>query len=157
MHHHIHHRSPSASQLSHKSHSTLATSPSHVGSKSTASGARYTFGARSQIFGKAQSRESLRESASLSEGEDHVQKRKSESFLGSQPRLLPCSDSYAQILNLLFSHQQAQSSLVVCIQSAIRFWLLTPPYSLHYGSESLALPPLALTPFTHMCMSSPLS
>ncbi|NP_647462.1 cation channel sperm-associated protein 1 [Mus musculus] len=76
MHHHIHHRSPSASQLSHKSHSTLATSPSHVGSKSTASGARYTFGARSQIFGKAQSRESLRESASLSEGEDHVQKRK---------------------------------------------------------------------------------
>ncbi|XP_021007719.1 cation channel sperm-associated protein 1 isoform X2 [Mus caroli] len=73
---HIHHHSPSASQLSHKSHSTVATSPSHVGSKSTASGARSNFGAHSHIFGKAQSRESLKESASLSEGEDHVQKRK---------------------------------------------------------------------------------
>ncbi|XP_021064590.1 cation channel sperm-associated protein 1 [Mus pahari] len=71
-----HHRSPSASQLSHKSHSTVATSPSHVGSKSTASGARSVFGGRSHVFSKTQSRESLRESASFSEGEDHVQKRK---------------------------------------------------------------------------------
>ncbi|XP_052029422.1 cation channel sperm-associated protein 1 [Apodemus sylvaticus] len=71
----FHHRSPSISQVSHKSHSTVATSPSHVGSKSTASGARSYFGTRSRIFGKVHSRESLKES-SLSEGEDHVQKRK---------------------------------------------------------------------------------
>ncbi|GAB1302036.1 Cation channel sperm-associated protein 1 [Apodemus speciosus] len=73
---HFHHRSPSISQVSHKSHSTVATTPSHVGSKSTASGARSYFRARSRIFGKDHSRESLKESVSLSEGEDHVQKRK---------------------------------------------------------------------------------
>ncbi|XP_034375421.1 cation channel sperm-associated protein 1 [Arvicanthis niloticus] len=72
---HAHHRVPSASQLSHKSHSTVATSPSHVGSKSTASGARSFLRARSQVSGQVHSKDSLKESVSWSD-EEHVQKRK---------------------------------------------------------------------------------
>ncbi|XP_028626843.1 cation channel sperm-associated protein 1 [Grammomys surdaster] len=70
----IHHH-PSSSQLSHKSHSTIATSPSHVGSRSTASGARSFLRARPQASSQVHSKDSLKESVSWSD-EDHVQKRK---------------------------------------------------------------------------------
>ncbi|XP_032747026.1 cation channel sperm-associated protein 1 [Rattus rattus] len=71
----IRHRRPSASQMSHKSHSTVATSPSPMGSKSLASMPRSHLGVRSYVSSQVHSGDSLKESVSWSD-EDHVQKRK---------------------------------------------------------------------------------
>ncbi|XP_038957258.1 cation channel sperm-associated protein 1 isoform X3 [Rattus norvegicus] len=76
----IRHRRPSASQLSHKSHSTEGTSPSHMRSKSLASMPQSHLGVQSYVSSQVHSGDSLKESVSWSD-EDHVQKRKKWYFM----------------------------------------------------------------------------